>query len=97
MYEWRANNPRNININNQMLMFDLYGFGDASEIAYGACLYAISIDRQGIIHSELICSRLKVAPLKTISLPRLELKAALLLAQLYDTVKRSCGNRIGKN
>jgi len=79
-----------------VLTFDLYGFGDASEVAYGACLYAVSTDRQGIIYSELICARSKVAPLKTMSLPRLELEAALLLARLYDTVKRSCGDRINK-
>jgi len=48
-----------------------------------------------MVHSELICLRLKVALLKTIPLLRLELET-LLLAQLYDTVKRLCGNKINK-
>ncbi|XP_011702045.1 PREDICTED: uncharacterized protein LOC105458437 [Wasmannia auropunctata] len=88
--------PRNINISNRDATFDIYGFGDASEAAYGACLYAVSVDQQGVSHSELICARTKVAPLKTISLPRLELEAALLLARLFNTVKKSCIHKINK-
>ncbi|XP_011858599.1 PREDICTED: uncharacterized protein LOC105556138 [Vollenhovia emeryi] len=87
---------RNVNIRNQASTFDLYGYGDASEAAYGACLNAVYRDKQGINHSELICARAKVAPLKTISLPRLESQAALLLAQLYNIVKRSCRDKINK-
>ncbi|XP_018377653.1 PREDICTED: uncharacterized protein LOC108770516 [Trachymyrmex cornetzi] len=87
---------KNVNINNKSTTFDIYEFGDASETAYGACLYAVSTDEQGISHSELICARAKVAPLKTISLPRLELEAALLLSQLYNIVKRACADRINK-
>ncbi|XP_011684678.1 PREDICTED: uncharacterized protein LOC105448017 [Wasmannia auropunctata] len=87
---------RNINIKNSSSTFDLYGFGYASEAAYGACLYAVSTDQHGIRQSELICARTKVAPLKTISLPRLELEAALMLARLFDTVKKSCRNKINK-
>lgn len=87
---------RNVNINNKSTTFDIYGFGDASETAYGACVYAVSTNEQGISHSELICARAKVAPLKTISLPRLELEAALLLSQLYNIVKGACADRINK-
>lgn len=71
----------------------IFGFGDASQQAFGACLYAVSISKEGYISLHL-CAKAKVAPLKTISLPRLELEAALLLAQLCKTVKAAYENKI---
>lgn len=84
--------PRRVVATNSLEKFDIFGFGDASEKGY-ACLYALSVDDQGKLHSHLICSKSKVAPLKTISLPRLELEAALLLANLFTTVKNAYGDR----
>lgn len=86
--------PRNVTPDNQSEQFEIYGFGDASEKAYGACLYAVNRDTNGGIHSHLLCSKSKVAPLKTISIPRLELDAGLLLAKLYTTAKNAYGKRI---
>lgn len=86
--------PRNVTPGNASPIFDVAGFGDASELAYGACLYAVSRDRRGEAHSLLLCSKSRVAPLKKISLPRLELEAALLLSQLLSSVKAAFGERI---
>ncbi|XP_024876689.1 uncharacterized protein LOC112457724, partial [Temnothorax curvispinosus] len=69
--------------------FDLHGFCDASQRAYGACLYVRTKTGQHKYKSVLLCSKSRVAPLKAVSLPRLELSAALLLAQLIDKVKAS--------
>ncbi|XP_030758319.1 uncharacterized protein LOC115884018 [Sitophilus oryzae] len=60
----------------------LHCFSDASESAYGACVYLRSQDEFGKITCRLICSKSRIAPLKVISLPRLELCGALLAARL---------------
>ncbi|XP_053596567.1 uncharacterized protein LOC128668212 [Microplitis demolitor] len=62
----------------------LHGFCDASERAYGACIYICSIDEAGHVRTHLVCSKSRVAPVSSLSLPRLELCAALLLSRLYD-------------
>jgi len=61
----------------------IHGFCDSSEGAYGACLYIRSTDSNNKIFCELLCSTSKVAPLKRLTIPRLELCAATLLAKLY--------------
>ncbi len=68
---------------------DLQGFADASERAYGACLYVRSVDQNNQVHVRLLCSKSKVAPIKTLSIPKLELCAALLLARLVNKIKMS--------
>ena len=67
----------------------LHGFCDASEKAYGTCLYLRSTNEQGKHHCALICSKSRVAPIKTISLPRLELCAANLLSKLYSSTSQA--------
>ncbi|XP_011860170.1 PREDICTED: uncharacterized protein LOC105557523 [Vollenhovia emeryi] len=67
----------------------VHGFCDASQQAYGACIYVRTRLDENQYRAELLCSKSRVAPLKAISLPRLELSAALLLSQLLDNVRAS--------
>jgi hypothetical protein len=67
----------------------LHGFCDSSERAYGACLYLRSTDDNNQSFCELLCSTSKVAPLKRLTIPRLELCAATLLAKLYKKATRA--------
>ncbi|XP_062557054.1 uncharacterized protein LOC134221904 [Armigeres subalbatus] len=66
-------------------------FSDASELAYGACMYARSTSKDGTIKTELISAKSRVAPLKRVCLPRLELCAALLGAKLYARISAALG------
>ncbi|XP_055633446.1 uncharacterized protein LOC129773819 [Toxorhynchites rutilus septentrionalis] len=61
-------------------------FADASKDAYGACLYIRSEDANGNVKVNLLTSKSKVTPLKPISIPRLELRAALLASRLFEKV-----------
>ncbi|KAF0716103.1 DUF1758 domain-containing protein, partial [Aphis craccivora] len=91
--EWRDNHLKlsdlNLLVINRSLIGDgqiadiqLHGFSDASATAYGACLYLRVLNTNGKCITNLICSKSRVAPLKTVSIPRLELLAAVLLARL---------------
>jgi len=67
---------------------EIHDFCDVSEIAYG-CFYIYinkTVNNRGDAIVNLLCAKSKVAPLKNVSLPRLELCAALLLAELYQQV-----------
>ncbi|XP_066596913.1 uncharacterized protein [Prorops nasuta] len=64
----------------------VHGFCDASKQGYGACIYIRSRTSNGTVKIRLYCAKSKVAPLKSLTTPRLELCGALLLAKLFSEV-----------
>ncbi|GFT61153.1 integrase catalytic domain-containing protein [Trichonephila clavipes] len=66
----------------------IHGFSDASTAAYGAVLYSQSISEEDV-STRLLCSKSRVAPLKLITIPHLELCACVLLSQLLEKVLHS--------
>ncbi|XP_018400775.1 PREDICTED: uncharacterized protein LOC108778168 [Cyphomyrmex costatus] len=78
--------PRRVKYSIERRHIQIHGFCDASQNAYGACVYIRTELDANKYRSELLCSKSRIAPLKAVSLPRLELSAALLLARLMDKV-----------
>lgn len=64
----------------------LAGFGDASKAGYGCAIYISSQYSDGMATSHLIRAKSKVAGLKPMSMPRMELQAALLLAKVVNEI-----------
>ncbi|CAG7816402.1 unnamed protein product [Allacma fusca] len=72
--------PRSVN-QPQVTIYELHGFADASERAYGAVVY-LRCHTESSFQVRLLTSKTRVAPLKSLTVPKLELSAAVLLAQL---------------
>ncbi|XP_012542631.1 uncharacterized protein LOC105840290 [Monomorium pharaonis] len=71
---------------------EIHGFADASNNAYAAAVY-IKIVSAKRVTITLLVGKSKVAPVKPLSVLRLELSAALFLARLIDFVRGSVGYR----
>ncbi|GFX19036.1 integrase catalytic domain-containing protein [Trichonephila clavipes] len=65
----------------------LQEFADASEAAYGAVVYLQCFLHNGAAKVSILASKSRVAPIRVISIPRLELCACVLLAQLVKKIR----------
>ena len=74
--------------------FDLFSssqmhhFPDASEIGFGSVSYLRLVNDQGDVHCSFLCAKSRVAPLKTLTIPRLELSAAVISVKQDKVLKR---------
>ena len=80
-------------VDNDVLSCELHGFGDASQKAYCAVVYLVYRSNEGI-STKLLCSKSRVAPLKNLSIPRLELLSARILAVLMSNVVKAVESQI---
>ncbi len=65
---------------------EIHSFSDASEKAYSAAVYARYEYMDGSFSSRLVAAKTRLAPLKTISIPRLELMSAVISLRLSKQV-----------
>lgn len=76
--------PRWIGMSDDVAHIEIHGFSDASNLAYAATVYIVIQYQDSHRVSNLLASKTKLAPIKTVSIPRLELCGALLLTRLID-------------
>ncbi|XP_043069703.1 uncharacterized protein [Drosophila bipectinata] len=64
-------------------------FVDASQSAFAAVVYWRITYEDGDVQVRFVCAKTKCAPMRTMTIPRLELQAAVLGTRLMDTVRQS--------
>ncbi|GFS48415.1 integrase catalytic domain-containing protein [Trichonephila clavipes] len=79
--------PRCLNLSsNGIKRLTLHVFCDASKKAYAACVF-LRVEYEENVFVKLIQAKARVAPLKDITIPRLELLACVLRTRLAASVK----------
>ena len=68
---------------------EILHFSDACEVGYGAVSYLRFVDAESKVHCSFVTSKSRLAPLKSLSVPRLELTAATLAVKLDKMLKRN--------
>ncbi|XP_041631504.1 uncharacterized protein [Drosophila kikkawai] len=66
---------------------ELHVFVDASQSAFAAVAYWRVMYEDGKVLASFVCAKTKCAPMRTMSIPRLELQAAVLGTRLINTIK----------
>ena len=83
----RCVKPNDFNI----VDIQLHHFCDASSLGYGSCSYLRLVDEHGTPHVSLVFAKSRVAPIKPVTIPRLELSAAVLAVKLSQTLEKELG------
>ncbi|XP_063994272.1 uncharacterized protein LOC135171574 [Diachasmimorpha longicaudata] len=80
--------PRWLRISSNTSGIEIHGFADASTVAMSAVVYIRCKEINQPASVTMVCAKTKVAPLKRMTIPRLELTAAVLLTQLVVTTQK---------
>ncbi|XP_033105187.1 uncharacterized protein LOC117107594 [Anneissia japonica] len=80
----RSVKPTDFNIKSNQL----HNFADASETGYGAVTYLRMTDVNDKIHCSILMSKSRLAPLKGMTIPRLELTAAVEAIKMDELLRR---------
>ena len=66
----------------------LHHFSDASTSGYGQCSYVRMVNSEDKVHCSFVMGKAHVSPLKTVTIPRLELTAALVSVKLSNMLHK---------
>nr|XP_055045825.1 uncharacterized protein LOC129431793 [Misgurnus anguillicaudatus] len=66
---------------------ELHHFSDASTYGYGQCSYLRLKNKKGNVHCAMVMAKSRVAPLKPVTVPRLELAAAVVSVGMSSVLK----------
>ena len=72
----------------KIVHISLHSFSDASELGYGESSYLRLVDEYGHIHCTLMMAKTRVTPRNFVSIPRLELVAAVLAVKISALIKK---------
>ena len=75
----------------QVVEYTLHHFSGASETGYGQASYLRMINENGDVHCCLTFGKSRVAPVKYVFIPKLELTAATLSVKVSDMLRRELG------
>jgi len=72
----------------QIVNSQLHHFSDASRDSYGTVSYLRLTDDENYIHCSIVMAKARLAPLKQVTIPRLELSAAVLAVKVDQIIRR---------
>ncbi len=75
----------------------MHHFADASGVGYGTASYIRLISDSGEIHCQLLMVKSRVAPLKKVTIPRMELTAATVAVKVDAMLRRELQLRIDES
>lgn len=73
---------------------ELHHMSDASSQAYGQCSYLRLVNVNGLVYCSLVMGKSRVAPLKTVTIPRLELTAAVLSVNVSQILHKELNYKL---
>ena len=74
---------------------ELHHFADASEVAYGVVSYLRVVTTDGRVNCTLVMAKSRLAPIKKLTVPRLELQAATLAARQNTLLRKELDLDLG--
>ena len=71
----------------------IHVFSDASTVGYGSVAYQRLCDNEGRIHCSFLMGKARLAPIKSVTISRLELTAATVSVRLGEILKKELDDK----